>query len=244
MSLPDALPPRGDDPPTRSDGFPSVDPDLGYDGRIQRLIPGYASLARLAVALLSVSPLATPAGSSVLVAGCGTGAELLEARAQRPDWCLTATDPSPTMLAVARERLAGATEVEWCQSTVEALGAMNCFDGALAVLVLQSLPDDGSKLDFLTAMAQGLRPGGQLVLIDLMRPERSPLQHQIEEAWLTFQEASGLPVPSEGLIGLSDGLHPIGRARMSGLADAAGFGDPAPVFKALDFEGFLLQRRN
>jgi tRNA (cmo5U34)-methyltransferase len=196
------------------------------------------------VALLSVSPQATPVGSSVLVAGCGTGAELLEARAQRPDWRLTATDPSPSMLAVARERLATATDVEWRQSTVEMLEATNCFDGAMAVLVLQSLPDDGAKLDFLTALAQGLRPGGQLVLVDLMRPERTPLQHQIDRAWLEFQKASDLQAPAEGLSGLSDGLHPIGRARMSALAEAAGFGDPAPVFKALDFEGFLLQRRS
>ena len=38
--------------------------------------------------------------------------------------------------------------------------------------------------------------------------------------------------------------HPIGEARLAALAEASGFGDPAPVFKALDFEGFLLQRRS
>lgn len=213
--------------------------------RIQGVIPGYASLARLAVALLSVSPLASRSGSSVLVAGCGTGAELLEAAAQRPDWDLTATDPSPTMLAVARERMtATAVEVKWSQSTVEALGASDCFDGAIAVLVLQSLPDDGAKLDFLTALAQGLHPRAQLVLVDLMRPERSQLQHQIDLAWLEYQRASAVKAQSAGLSGLSHGLHPIGRSRLTALAEAAGFGDPAPVFKALDFEGFLLQRRD
>jgi tRNA (cmo5U34)-methyltransferase len=41
----------------------------GYDLVVQRLIPGYASLARLAVALLAASPLAGLAGSEVLVAG-------------------------------------------------------------------------------------------------------------------------------------------------------------------------------
>ena len=68
--------------------------DLSYDQLVQRLIPGYTSLARLAVTLLAASPLASREGSRVLVAGCGTGAELLEARAQRPDWRLTAVDPS------------------------------------------------------------------------------------------------------------------------------------------------------
>jgi hypothetical protein len=30
---------------------------------------------------------------------------------------------------------------------------------------------------------------------------------------------------------------------VTSLVAAAGFGDPAPVFQALDVEGFLLQRR-
>lgn len=218
-----------------------------YDHVIQQSIPGYASLARLSVALLAASPLASVPDARVLVAGCGTGAELLEARLQRPDWQLTALDPSAEMLSVARDRLAASSlsqePLTWCQTTVEALAAEGRFDGALSVLVLQSLPDDGSKLVFLTALARALRPGGQLVLVDLMRPERSPLQAQVEAAWLGYQRASGLEGTPEALAGLSQALHPIGVARLTALVTAAGFGDPAPIFQALDFEGFLLHRR-
>ena len=67
--------------------------DERYDRVVARLIPGYASLARLGVALLATSPQASVPGASVLVVGCGTGAELLEARRQRPDWRLTGLDP-------------------------------------------------------------------------------------------------------------------------------------------------------
>ena len=221
-----------------------------YDLVVQQLIPGYASLARLAVSLLAASPLASATGSAVLVAGCGTGAELLEARSQRPDWQLTAIDPAVEMLTVARQRLAqdgldGAATgaISWRQSTIEELDAPAAFDGALSVLVLQSLADDGAKLAFLTALARSLRPGGQLVLVDLMRSERSPLQAQVEQAWLGFQRASGLTAAAEALDALSQGLHPIGLARLTSLVNAAGFCDPALVFKALDVEGFLLQRR-
>lgn len=221
----------------------SADPHIGYDLVVQQLIPGYASLARLAVALLAASSGAVHPGSSVLVAGCGTGAELLEARAQRPDWRLTALDPSATMLAEAQRRLQGHDGIEWRRSTVEELDADQAFDGALSVLVLQSLPDDGSKLTFLTALARSLRPGAQLVLVDRMRAERSPLEAQVQDAWLGFQRASGLTESSKALTSLAGGAHPIGRARLAALVEAAGFGDPAPVFKALDFEGFLLQRR-
>lgn len=208
---------------------------------MQQLIPGYASLARLAVALLAASPRAGRDGAQVLVAGCGTGAELVEARAQRPDWRITAIDPSADMLAEAQQRL-GEAGIVWRQARVEDLQADACFAGALSVLVLQALPDDGTKLAFLTALARSLEPGGQLVLVDLMAPERSPLQTQVEAAWLGFQKASGLPAEDEELSALIQGLHPIGMARLTALVNAAGFTDPARVFQALGYEGFLLQR--
>ena len=118
------------------EAFPPGRDELNYDLLIQNLIPGYANLARLAVALLSASPLASALESSVLIAGCGTGAELLESRAQRPDWQLMAIDPSAEMLAVAKERVGESSAIEWRQSKLENLGATERFDGALAILVL------------------------------------------------------------------------------------------------------------
>ena len=223
--------------------IPAVAAPQGYDLIVQQLIPGYASLARLAVALLAASPLASAEGAPVLVAGCGTGAELVEARAQRPDWQLTAIDPSAEMLQAAQARV-GESGIQWRQTTVEQLGEEGRYAGALSVLVLQSLPDDGSKLAFLTALARSLQPGGQLVLVDRMAPERSPLQTQVEAALLGFQRASGLQASAEDLVPLSQGLHPIGEARLAALVEAAGFSDPARVFQALGYEGFLLQRRS
>ncbi|MFU8886346.1 MAG: class I SAM-dependent methyltransferase [Cyanobacteriota bacterium] len=224
-----------------SDGLQPSEP---YDLVVQQLIPGYASLARLGVALLAASPRASRQGAAVLVAGCGTGAELVEARAQRPDWQITALDPSAAMLAAAQERLGPETSgaIHWQQSRVEDLAVEGCFAGALSVLVLQSLPDDGTKLRFLTALAQSLEPAGQLVLVDLMAPERSPLQGQVQRTWLGFQQASGLDDRDAQRAAHTHGLHPIGAARLTALVNAAGFGDPARIFQALGYEGFLLQR--
>ncbi len=235
MSAPDPLPPPLPE---------ATAPGSGYDLVAQQLIPGYASLARLAVALLAASPLASLPEAAVLVAGCGTGAELLAAREQRPDWRLTALDPSAEMLAIARARLGEGSPVHWRCTAVEELGDDPAFAGALSVLVLQSLPDDGTKLRFLAALARSLRPGGQLVLVDLMRSSHSPLQAQMQGAWLGFQRASGVVESAEALAKLAGGLHPIGLARLTALVNAAGFSDPALFFQALDVQGFLLQRRD
>ena len=255
-----------------NDSHPMEDPTFGlaadrYDLIQQQLIPGYGSLARLAVALLAASPLASEPGAEVLVAGCGTGAELQEAVAQRPDWRLGAIDPSAAMLAEARKRLAGANSplagansplagansplagapaIDWQQTTVEQLTEAPAYQGryagVLSVLVLQSLADDGSKLAFLSGLARSLRPGGQLVLVDLMSTSLPSLEGQLASAWVGFQRASGLQAPAEQLAPLTQGLHPVGMARLTSLVNAAGFSDPARIFQALAFEGFLLQK--
>lgn len=227
----------------------------GYDCLIERLIPGYASLARLSVSLLAASPRAHPPGTSVLVAGCGSGAELIEARTLRPDWRLTALDPSASMLAIAKKKLLAeegeASEsiqsIHWIQGNVEDLPDVPSFDGAMAVLVLQGLPDDGSKLKFLSSLSRSLHAGSQVVLIDQMQPERNAIQDQLLAARLIFQRtqspstaaASEFKDSTEDILG---SIHPIGLARLASLLEATGFGDPCSVFKALDYEGFLFQK--
>jgi len=232
------------DSPGSSQAAGSASGGARYDLVVQQLIPGYVSLARLAVALLAVSPRASRPEAAVLVAGCGTGAELVEARSQRPDWRITAIDPSAAMLTAAQERLAAhpGQPIHWQQARVEDLQAEGSFAGALSVLVLQSLADDGTKLRFLSALARSLEPGGQLVLVDRMASERSAFQTQVDQALLAFQRASGLVDPHSQLEELTEASHPIGRSRLTALVNAAGFGDPARIFQALGYEGFLLQR--
>ena len=215
----------------------------GYDDRAQRQIPGYASLARLAVALLASSPTAVTPGAAVLVVGCGTGAELSEARAQRPDWRLSAVDPSAAMISAARQRLGvDAEAVQWWEGPAEDLGGEARFAGAIAVLVLQEVADDGSKLRLLTALARLLAPGAPLVLVDLMGNAPSvgsSLENQFQAAQAQFQRASGLDTDAPQAL-----VYPIGEARRSALLEAAGFSDPVRIFQALGYEGVLVQRRS
>ena len=220
----------------------------GYDSLIASLIPGYASLARLSVSLLAASPMTQARGASVLVAGCGSGAELLAARQLRPDWHLTALDPSRDMLAMAREKLSavpGEPEamgpIQWVQGTVEDLSGEPVFDGAMAVLVLQGLPDDGSKRRFLSSLSESLRPGAQVVLVDQMQPERSSIETQLIKARDLFQRSERM-APQPGAAQILGDVHPISLSRLSGLLEVTGFSDPFPVFRALDYEGFLVQR--
>lgn len=215
----------------------------GYDDAAQRRIPGYSSLARLAISLVAGFPSLATAGAPLLVVGCGTGAELSEARRQRPDWMLTAVDPAAEMVAEAKARLGqAASAVSWIEGPAQSVPGESCFGGAIAVLVLQELADDGSKLDFLAALARLLQPGAPLVLVDLMGGGsglNSAIEQQFQEALLRFQRSSELPLPGVDEVP----LHPIGEARRSALLAAAGFSDPIRFYQALGVEGVLVQRR-
>lgn len=102
----------------------------------------------------------------VLDAGCGPGfylAELLDAVGT----CGSAVgvDGSKEMLALARERTAAHTNVEFEQADVCALpSAAGAFDAALCVQVLEYVGDPSAAL---REMHRVLRGGGRLVVADV-----------------------------------------------------------------------------
>ena len=212
------------------------------DALARQQIPGYSSLARLSVSLLAGYPSLQPSGSQVLVVGCGTGAELREAQGLRPDWALTGVDPAASLLDEARRRLGtAAQQVRWVDSRVEDLPGEASYGAAIAVLVLQELPDDGAKLAFLSALARLLQPGAPLVLVDVLAGfggMASGTTQQFQAALKRFQgDANAQAVTSEAP------LHLIGEARRSALLAAAGFSDPLRFYQALQVEGVVVQKR-
>jgi hypothetical protein len=152
------------------------------------------------------------------------------------------------MLAMARDKLQAPPgdqqamgPIQWVQGTVEDLTGEPAFDGAMAVLVMQGLPDDGSKRRFLSSLCQSLRPGAQVVLVDQMLPERSSIEQQLITARQVFQRSEREGTLSDASKILGE-VHPLSLSRLAGLLEVTGFSDPFPVFRALDYEGFLVQR--
>ncbi len=105
-----------------------------------------------------------PAGSAVLVAGCGTGREACELAAGVADAHVTAIDLSRTSLAYAR-RMAGALGVRniaFRQGDILGLGALTArFELIYCNGVLHHLRDPQAGLQVLTGL---LKPGGLMRL--------------------------------------------------------------------------------
>jgi ubiquinone/menaquinone biosynthesis C-methylase UbiE len=107
-----------------------------------------------------------PTGGRVLEIGAGTGKNLPRYPA---DATVIATDLSPGMLARARERMAGGPgRLRFVVTDAEDLAFKDgTFDKVVATCVFCSVPDPVRGLQ---EARRVLRPGGEVVLLEHMRP--------------------------------------------------------------------------
>ena len=116
--------------------------------------------------------------------GCGTGqvASALAPFVAR----VIAVDRSAEMLQAARRRLKDLPTVEVRRGELEALPiADDELDAATLLLVLHHLPDPAAAL---AEAHRALKPGGRLVIADMLPHDREEYRQQMGHVWLGFGE--------------------------------------------------------
>jgi ubiquinone/menaquinone biosynthesis C-methylase UbiE len=114
--------------------------------------------------------------------GCGTG-QVTAAIAPFVARVI-AVDRSGDMLQAARRRLRGAANVEVRRGELEALPIADAeLDAATLLLVLHHLPDPAAALN---ETARVLRPGGKLLIADMLPHEHEEYRQQMGHVWLGF----------------------------------------------------------
>jgi ubiquinone/menaquinone biosynthesis C-methylase UbiE len=134
----------------------------GYSEREhQRLLDQAGSLVELLHA-----DTAFPAGSEVLEAGCGVGAQTVTIAAKSPGARFLSIDISPASLAAAKERVAkaGLANVAFQQADIFDLPFPPArFDHVFVCFVLEHLRDPAGALGRLKSV---LKPGGSITVIE------------------------------------------------------------------------------
>jgi len=152
--------------------------------------------------------------------GCGTGHV---SRALAPFvGRVIAVDGSAEMLAAAHERVNGASNIEFRQGELESLPLEGGeLHAAVLSLVLHYLPD---PVRVLREAARVLRPGGRVLIVDMLPHDREEYQQQMGHVWLGFSESQvtrNLTLAGFGDVRVS-ALPPDPEAKGPGLFAATG----------------------
>ena len=116
--------------------------------------------------------------------GCGTG-QLTETVAPYVRQ-VVAVDSSNDMLEAARQRLGGARNVDLRQGELESLPIKNGeLDAAMLSLVLHYSPSPARAL---SEVGRSLRPGGRVLVVDMLPHDRQEYQQQMGHVWLGFSD--------------------------------------------------------
>jgi ubiquinone/menaquinone biosynthesis C-methylase UbiE/DNA-binding transcriptional ArsR family regulator len=116
--------------------------------------------------------------------GCGTG-QLTETVAPYVKQVI-AVDSSPDMLDAARARIVAARNVDLRQGDLENLPlAAGELDVAMLSLVLHYSPAPPKAL---AEVGRVVRPGGRVLVVDMLPHEREEYQQQMGHVWLGFSE--------------------------------------------------------
>lgn len=159
-----------------------------YDAFRSRLLHGRDGL---------IEALEIPAAARVVELGCGTGCNLAAIEKVRPVATLTRiqlVDLCPALLAVARQRVLGMTNVEIIEADATLWQPEASVDRVYLSYALTMMPDWRAVLTNAYAM---LAPGGRLGLVDFHLPETgSRLGNRF---WRTWFAHDGVVLSTEHL---------------------------------------------
>ncbi len=176
-----------------SDGSHRVLGHLGvqareYDRAIRMYIPAYDEMVATVVRWLDGH---LPAGGLVVDLGAGTGALSVAILDALPSARVLLVDVDPSMLEVARARVAPHADRAELRRAAFADPLPQC-DAVVASLALHHVADLADKRALYRRIHDALRPGGVLLIADVTVHEDGPERRRVFAEWSTAMQAHGI----------------------------------------------------
>jgi tRNA (cmo5U34)-methyltransferase len=179
--------------------------------------------------------------AAILVVGAGGGRELQTLGASPSDYRLVGVDPSVEMMDIARAHVA-ADELGHRTILVDGVVAHlpedAAFDAATALFVMHFLPDDGTKLDFLTNIRKRLKAGAPYIHADVCFDDAETFR-RLAPVYARHAVLGGLDAEHAAEVAARVGTMPIiPEAIIRERLSQGGFRVVAPFFRGLWYTGW------
>ncbi|MBI5641567.1 MAG: class I SAM-dependent methyltransferase [Nitrospirae bacterium] len=216
-----------------------------YDKKIRASIPGYDALHAMTRDLMQA---AIPQEAKILVAGAGTGMEIITLGSSNSKWTFTAVDTSDDMLSICKNNVDDAgmsRRVEVHRGHVDELPDKQSYDAATSILVSHFIKDRESRKAFFQAIADRLLPKGLLVTADITASISDPALEYFIKAWKTHYGNAGIPEKEveEDFYRSMRTVSFVPETELCSILLENGFEDVRPFFRAFLFGGWFCFRK-
>lgn len=205
---------------------------------MQRSIPGVEGLYHAARAILAAS---IPKDGTVLVLGAAGARELELFLDIGPELRLIAVDISPEKLHQTKDFMdvgGHDARIDYITGTIDVAPAKPLCDGATSLLVMHSLPDDGTKLRFLQSIRSRLAARAPFVLADISLDHPAEFERTVP-AFLEHARRAGVAADHyEVDPRLVPTMPIISDRRTRDLLDQAAFGEVTPFYRGFWYAGW------
>ena len=223
----------------REDRFNSENSNA-YDELINIIIPGYQRSHELAQYLLEDS---LQNSSKILIAGCGTGKEIIDFSKNNLHWQFLGFDPSEKMLQMAKEKL----QINNCLERARLIRGViddvieTEFDAATAILILQFLHSNEEIQRFITSISTKLKPEAPLILVYMEGSKETNEYSVLNSAWMTQQFRTR--IDDQAVIDefkrRDEEIKFIAQELIESYLDKAGFSKPIKFYQAYLLTGLI-----
>lgn len=211
----------------------------------RKAVVAYDQLFLMALAVISYDE---NSEKDILVVGCGTGKELLTFAGQKKNWKLTGVDPSEEMINVSREKIIENKfndRISLFHGYVNELPVEKQYDAATIIFVLRFIAGDAEKLSFLKDVADRLKSGSKIVLVDQFGERDDESFKGLVESWKNYMMYNGIPEEFKNKIAdhaLARSV--VGEENIKKLLNDAGFDRVDAFYRAFTNVGYVAYKKN
>lgn len=214
-----------------------------YDISIKTWCPEYDFIQALIPALL-FQYLDKKQEKNVLIAGCGTGAEMEVILKASPLWSITGFDPSIEMTTIAINKLRAydlTAKYKIINKTI-ANSPLTKYSASTLVLVLHFLPDDGEKLQLLKDISARMEPSAPLIIVDIFGQKEAFLYNLSLLRSYLIEKGIEVSIVEQGINHIQNDLYYIPEERLFELLGLAGFRRTQRFHQSLIFGGWITEK--